>query len=205
MVEAPVKLVLFAGDGPTEFIVDLPVACVNAAIADHFIMLIRDMSDKAFDEFHDRNGLFYVLFILVTVVVEGNKFTVILIDPGSGNYRTAEITPDIFYDFFWVAFVRFGVDVEAFGVFPVATGFYLFEGRADLSLHFVEEGGAESVAQESVIKIVDVAPETVIAVSAFRNKAVDMRIPLQIPAKGVENHDKTWGEVQGLILFEKHA
>ena len=32
-----------------------------------------------------------------------------------------------------------------------------------------------------------------------------MWIPFQVPAKGVENHDKPGSEIHGFILFEKHA
>ena len=31
-----------------------------------------------------------------------------------------------------------------------------------------------------------------------------MRIPFQIPAKGMENHDKTGSEIHGHVLFEEH-
>ena len=50
----------------------------------------------------------------------------------------------------------------------------------------------------------DIAPEAVIAVTAFGNEAVDMRVPFQIPAKGVEDHDKAGSEVHGFILFIEH-
>jgi len=51
----------------------------------------------------------------------------------------------------------------------------------------------------------DIAPETVVTVTAFGNEAVDMWIPFQIPAECVEDHDKAGGEVHGLVLFEKHT
>lgn len=53
--------------------------------------------------------------------------------------------------------------------------------------------------------MVDIPPETIIAVTTFRNKAVYVRVPLQIPAKGVEYHDETGSKVHGLILFKKHT
>lgn len=50
-----------------------------------------------------------------------------------------------------------------------------------------------------------IAPETAITLAVFGNEAVDVRILFQIPAKGVENHDKPRSIVQGFILFEKHT
>ena len=39
-------MVPFTGYGPVEFFVNLPVAGINTAITDHFIMLFRDMRDS---------------------------------------------------------------------------------------------------------------------------------------------------------------
>ena len=33
---------------------------------------------------------------------------------------------------------------------------------------------------------------------------MDMWIPLQIPSKGMEHHDKSGSEIQGLVLLVKH-
>lgn len=50
-----------------------------------------------------------------------------------------------------------------------------------------------------------IAPEAVITVGPLRNKAVNVRIPFQIPAKGMQNYDKARGKVQGLVLLKKHT
>ena len=50
----------------------------------------------------------------------------------------------------------------------------------------------------------DISPKAVITETAFRNKAVDMWIPLQIPSKGMEYHDKTGSEIHGFVLLVKH-
>ena len=49
------------------------------------------------------------------------------------------------------------------------------------------------------------APEAVVTVSAFRYKAVDVGVPLQVSAEGMEDHDKSGREVLGLVHLEKHA
>ena len=86
----------------------------------------------------------------------------------------------------------------------VAEGLYLFKRWSELSLHFIKKGSAESVTEISIIEMTYAAPETIVAVAAFGNEAVDVRVPFQIPAKGMEDHDKAWSEVQGFILFRKH-
>lgn len=52
-----------------EFFANLPVAGINTVIADHFVMLFRDV---------------------LTVIMEGNKVTVIAVDPGRSNDRAAK-------------------------------------------------------------------------------------------------------------------
>ena len=129
-----------------EFFVDLPVAGINAAVTNHFVMFFRDVPDEPLYEFHGRNGFFHILVIFVSIVVEGDKVTVIFIDSRGCDYRSAKVTPDVFYDCFWVTFVWFGIYVEAFFVFPVTEGFHLFKGWTDFCLHLIEQGGTESVA-----------------------------------------------------------
>lgn len=90
-------------------------------------------------------------------------------------------------------------------MFPVTFGFYLFKGRTDFFFHFIEECGTEGIAEKGIIKVMDITPKSVIRVATFRNEAMDVWIPFQIPAKGVENHNKTGSEVHGLILHEKQT
>ncbi|CVI69777.1 hypothetical protein NDGK_01646 [Clostridiales bacterium CHKCI001] len=49
------------------------------------------------------------------------------------------------------------------------------------------------------------APEAVITVTTFGKDAVDVRIPFESPAKSVEDHDISGGEVFGMVQIEKHA
>lgn len=158
---------LFTGDGPEESSVNLPMPCIKAAITDHFVMLFGDMLDEAFYELHNRDGLFHISVIFMPVVMESDKVTVVFINPGSGNHGPPEITPDIFHHGSGVAFVWLCIDIEAFLVLPVTAGLHLFERVADPVLHFIEEGGTESIAQVSIAKVIDIAPGTVVAVAAF--------------------------------------
>lgn len=196
---------LITGDSPMEFFINLPVACINAAVADHFIMLFRDMLDETLNKFHNGKRFLHIFVILMTVVMEGNKIAIVIINPGSGNHRTPQVTPDVFYNFFRVASVRFCIDIETIFMFPVTTGFNLFERSADSGFHFIQKGGTERITEEGIVKVIGIAPKSAITIATFRNETVDMGIPFQIPAKGVKNHNETGCEVHGLILLKKHA
>lgn len=160
-----------------QFFIDLPVAGIKAAITDHFIMLFGDMPDQPLYEFHNRDSLFYILIIFVPVVMEGDKVTIIIVNSGSGDDGPSKIASNVFHSCFWVAFVWLCINIEPFLVFAVTAGLDFLKGGAESVFHFVKKGGAKGIAQERIIKVLDVAPESVIAVTAFRNKAVDMRVP----------------------------
>ena len=195
----------FAGNSPPEFLIVLTVARIKAAIADHFIMLFRDMLDQTPDELHDRDGFLDIFVILMPVVMERDKVTIVVVNPGGGDDRPSEIAAHIFDDCFGVTGIGFGINVEAVFLFLVAEGLYFFKRGSDLSLHFIEKRGTESVTEESIIKIFYIAPETVIAVTAFGNETVDVRVPFEVPAEGMEDHDKAWSEVHGFIMLKKQA
>ncbi len=178
LVKASEKAVFITGNGSMEFFINFPVTGINAAVADHFEMFFRDMTDKTPYELHDREGLFHIGVILVAVVMEGDKVAIIAVNPGCGDNGAPQIAPNIFYGGFGVAFIRLGIDIETVFVFPVTAGFHLFEGRAEFFPHFIQQGGAESIAEVGIVEVIDLAPETVIAIAAFRNQAVDVGVPL---------------------------
>ncbi len=161
-----------------EFLVRLPVACINAAIADHFVMLFGDMLDETLYELHNRKGLFHIDVIFVAVVMEGDKVTIVVVNPGRGDDGPAQIASNVFYGGFGVAFIRLGIDIETVFVFPVTAGLHLFEGRADFFFHFIQQGSAESSAEVGIVEVIDIAPETIITVATLGNEAVDVGIPL---------------------------
>ena len=168
-------------------------------------MLFWDMSDKAPYELHNRKSLFNISVIFVAVVMEGNKVSIIFVNPGCDSNGTPQTAPNVFYGGFGVTFIWLCIDIETVFVFPVTAGLYLLKRRTGFGFHFIQQSSAESIAQEGIAEVIDIAPETITAVTAFRNQAVDMRIPFQISAKGVKNHDETGSEVHGLILLKEHA
>lgn len=165
------------GNRTMELFVNLPMAGIDTAITYHFIMLFRNMQDEPFYEINNRNVLFHIPVIFVPVVMESDKATIIFVNPGCGDNWTPEIAANIFDGCFWVAFVGLGIYVKTFLMLLVTAGFDFFKGRSSQNFHFVKQGSAEGVAQEGIIEVADAAPETIVTVSAFRNKTVDMGIP----------------------------
>ena len=82
---------------------------------------------------------------------------------------------------------------------PVHFCLYLFEGRTDLRFQFVQESGAKGIAQVSVVKVGHLAPEAVIRKTTFRDQTVDMGIPFQRPAKGMQDTDEPRNEISGFV------
>lgn len=163
------------------------------------------MRDETPDKFHGRDGFLYIGVIFVAVVMESDIFPIIVINTGGRNYRPAKITPNVFDNRFRVAFVWLCIDIETVFVVSVAKCLCFFEGWADSGFHFIKECGTEGVAQEGVVKMVHIFPETAVAQPAFRQQAVDMRVPFQIPSKSMEDKDKPGRVVHGFVHFVEHT
>ena len=91
----------------------------------------------------------------MTVIVERDRITVIVIDPGSSDDRPAKITANIPGDYFWVTEIRFRIDIETMLMFAVTFGFDFFKRRPDPDFQFIEESGAESTAEIVIVKVPD--------------------------------------------------
>ena len=139
----------------------------------------------------------------MTVVVEGDKVAVVLVNPGSGNDGTAKITANILCNDFRITFIRLGINIESVFVLFVAGGFDFFEGRAKLGFHLIQESSAKSVTEIGVVKMFHITPEAIITVSTFRDETVNVWIPFQISSEGVKNHDETRSVVFGFIHFKE--
>ena len=121
----------------------------------------------------------------MTIVVESDKIAIIVIDSGGGDNRASKISPDIFDHCFWVTKVWLCINVKAMFVIGVTFCLYPLKGWAKNRFHFVQECCAESITEIIVIKVIYMTPEAVITKTAFGDQAVNMRIPFEIPAKGV--------------------
>ena len=129
------------------------------------------------NEFHGGNGFFDVFIIFMAVVVKSNRFSIVFINSGGGDYRSPQISPHVFDNCFRIAEIRFGKNIKPIFVFRVTFGFDFFEGSTDVEFHFIEKSSAKRVAKVSIVEMPDMPPESIIAVSAFRDKTMDMRIP----------------------------
>ena len=141
----------------------------------------------------------------MTVIVESNGISVIPVNPGCGYDGSAKIASNIFSNNFRIAEIRLGIDIEAVFVLAVAFCFYFFKGRTYFVFHFVEESRAESISQIVVVKVLYMAPEAVITVTAFGKEAVDVGIPFEIPAKSMQNHDIAGSVIFSMVQIEKHT
>ena len=167
-------------------------------------MFFRDVADETFYEIHDRQSFLHILVIFMAVIVESNGISIIPINPGCGYDGSAKIAADVFSHYFWIAEIRFGIDIEALLMLRVAFRFDFFKRRADPDFQFIEKSRAESISQIVVVKVFYMAPEAVITVTTFGKDAVDMGIPFEIPAESMENHDITGSIVFGMVQIEKH-
>lgn len=168
-------------------------------------MFFWNVTDQSFDEIHNRESFFHICVIFVAVVVKRNRISVIAVNPGCSDYRPAKIAADIFGNDFGITKIGFGIDIEAVFMLAVAFGLYLFKRRPDPVFHFIEKGSTEGVTEKIIIKVFDMTPETVITVGAFGKKAVNMRIPFEIPAEGMKDHDIAGSEIFGMVQVEKHS
>lgn len=194
-IEGSIEVVLFPGDCPEELFVDFPVSGIDATVTDHFEMFFRDMADETPDEFQDRHGLFHIGIIFMAVVVESDAVPIIVINAGSGDDRPSKVTADILRHRFRITFVWFCIDIETILVVFIAGSFYLFKGRTEPALHFIKEGGAESIPEKSIVEVPYSTPVSVITVTPFGDQTMDVGVPLQVPSKSVEDHDITGREV----------
>ena len=128
-------------------------------------------------KFHSRYGFFNILFVFMPVIVKCDEFTIIVINTGSSDNRTSKITANVFDGRSGVAFLRFGIDIEPMRMIFVTGRFNLFERRIKMLFHFIKESCTESISKECIIKMFNIAPETVITIAAFRNETVDVRVP----------------------------
>ena len=176
--------------GTVEFLVRFQVFCVDAVVADLLEMFFRDMLYEPLHKFQDGEGLSDKLFIFVTVVMEGDGFPIITVNSGSGDDRGSKVTSDILDCFTGLAFVRLGVNIKPVFMVTVYGCFHLFKGFPQALFQFIQENGLKRVTQEAVVEMSYVTPQTAVADAAFRDEAVDMWVPFQIPPEGMEDTDE---------------
>lgn len=74
-----------------------------------------------------------------------------------------------------------------------------FKGRANAFFQFVQKSSLESFAEIGVVKVVNNSPEAVIGETTLGKKTMDMWIPLQGSAKGMQDANETRDKVPAFI------
>lgn len=204
LVETTINAVFLFWNCMVKAGVGFAVPCIESAIANHFKMFLRNMANQLFNEIDGREGFLDIFAIFMAVAVESDRISIIGINPGSSNHRPVKIAADVFYHSPGIAEIRFRIDIETMFVFAVTGRFDFFKRRAKDRFHFIEECSPESIAEIGVVKVMHMPPESIIAIAAFRDETMDVWIPLEVPAKSMQDHDKTGSKISGFIQQEKH-
>ena len=181
------------------------VPCIKPIVTGHFKIPLRDMLDEEFYEINGRDGLLDKNIVLMSVVVESDIIPVIGVDTGKCNDRAAQVAADIFDDGTRIGKGGLCIDIKAVLIFAVDKSLGLFKGGSDPFFHFRQQDRLESPAQVSIVEMFFSPPESFVREAAFCDEAVDVGVPFQGPAKGMEDADKARDKVFGLIDFIKHV
>ena len=181
------------------------VPCIKPIVTGHFKIPLRDMLDEEFYEINGRDGLLDKNIVLMSVVVESDIIPVIGVDTGKSNDRAPQVAADIFDDGTRIGKGGLCIDIKAVLIFAVDKSLGLFKGGSDPFFHFRQQDRLESPAQVSIVEMFYSPPESFVREAAFCDEAVDVGVPFQGPAKGMEDADKARDKVFGLIDFIKHV
>ena len=86
-------------------------------------MFFWDMLSQSCDEIKYRNCLCNKFIIFMAIVMKGNEITIIGINAGSCNDRSAEITTDIFDYLRRIAFIRHSTNIKTVFMFCIDGSF----------------------------------------------------------------------------------
>ena len=106
------------------------VFCINAVVADHFKVPVRDMYDQPFDKVNGRDAFCDCFMILMALIMERHTIPVIGINPGSGNDGPAQISADIFNSDIRGVWIGFGPDIKPIGMVFVNLVFKFLKRRS---------------------------------------------------------------------------
>lgn len=180
------------------------VFCINTIVADHLKVLVRDMYNQTFDKVDNGNTFRDDFMVLMALIVECHGIPVIAINPGSGNDGPAQVSADIFNGDIRGTQIGFGSDIKTIGVVFVNLVFQFIKRGSELKGKLFQKDFTESQAQEAIVKMCIRAPGCEVAGAAFGDQSMDVRIPFQIPAEGMQDTDKARSKVFGLIKLGKH-
>ena len=168
--------------------------CIKPVIAYHLEMLFGDMLDNTTNEIKCRDSLFNIYVVFMAVVVEGDILPIVFINTRGSNDRPSKISADVLDDFTGVTLLRFGIDIETVLMISVGSSLVLSEGIAYVLMHQGKESCLPCITKIFKVEMRLAFPSAGIAEAAFRDKAVNVRIPFEIPAESVQDTDETGSE-----------
>ena len=185
--------------------IELFVRCIGVEpiAADIAKMALRNMYDQFLDEFDGRFDDIITLFILVIMIVPMNNIGLFIItdDAAFSDAGPAGIThivgdaridviAMIFVFKFFIFFLGLGMDVKSFRMIFIQDRSSVLERRTDLFLDEAKQFILEGLSELGEIEMGEELEGIFIrGIDQFRNEGMDMRIPLEITAKGMEGGD----------------
>ena len=166
-------------------------------------MRIRNMDDQFLDEFNGRFDDIITFFILVVMVKPMDNIGLLIVtdDAAFSDARPAGIThivgdaridviAMIFVFKFFIFFLGLGMDVKSFRMIFIQDRFSALERRADFFFDEAKQFVLEGLSQFGEIEMGEELEGIFIrGIDQFRNEGMDMRIPFEITAKGMEGGD----------------
>ncbi len=116
-------------------------------------------------------------------VMKSNEIAIIVINARTGNNWSTKVTADVFNCDIWCAQVWLCTNIKAV--------FMLVERRSEPFRKLLKENFPESNAKKVIVKVFNRSSWSEVTSAPFRNKDMYMRIPFEIPAKGMQNTDES--------------
>ena len=168
---------------------------IETVVTCHFKVFFRDMLNQELYKIYGRKSPFYKGVVFVPVIVKCDVIAIIGINPFEGNDGPPEIAADVFNHRIRITEIGLGINIKAIFIFSVDKSLGCFERGANAIFKEIEESGLKGFPKEGIVEMFNNPPESVIRETAFRNEAVDMRIPLQRAPKRMKDTDKARNKV----------
>ena len=176
---------------------------IEAIVTNVAEMRIRNMDDQFLDEFNGRFDHIISFFILVVMVKPMDNIGLLIVtdDAAFSDAGPAGIThivgdaridviAMVFVFKFFIFFLGPGMDVKSFRVIFIQDRFSALERRGDFFFDEAQQFVLEGLSQFGEIEMGEELEGIFIrGIDQFRNEGMDMRIPFEITAKGMEGGD----------------
>mgnify|MGYP000024506149 FL=1 len=140
-------------------------------------MFFGDMDNQFFDEVQSRDGFGNSFVIFVSGIMKSYIFTVIMINTGCSNNRSAEISADVFNGNIRGAEIWLCTNIKPIRVLRVHFIFNFTKRWANTGNKLLKQYFTEGIPKKVIIKMFDRAPWGDIAGATFGNEGVDVGIP----------------------------